>query len=107
MTGTLRYVNVPHTDSSAQQSASPSAPQPTATSALMMYQQPPNQMAQQAQPMALAGWPMTPTSLQPVADASPTNLVSPQQTPAVGQQIDWTSKIAEAMSEQFGLRLKQ
>ena len=32
---------------------------------------------------------------------------SPQQTPEVGQQIDWTSKIAEVMREQFGLRPKQ
>jgi len=102
-------------DSSAQQSASPSAPQLMATSALTMYQQPtnqmaqqlPNQMAQQAQQMASANRPMTPTSLQLAAAASPTNLVSPQQIPVVGQQIDWTSKIAEVMREQFGLRPKQ
>ena len=91
MTGTLRYVNVPHTDSSAQQSASPSAPQPTATSALMMYQQPPNQMAQQAQQMASAGQPMNPTMPQPAAAVRPTVPVSLQQTPAVDQQIDWAT----------------
>ena len=64
-------------------------------------------MAQQAQQMASAGRSMTPTSPQLAAAASPTNLVSPQQTPAVGQQIDWASRIAEVMREQFGLRLKQ
>jgi hypothetical protein len=42
MTGALRHVNVPYMDPSAQQSSSPSAPQPAATSALTMYQQPPN-----------------------------------------------------------------
>ena len=35
------------------------------------------------------------------------NMVSPQQMPAVNQQVDWTSKIAEVMREQFGLRPKQ
>jgi len=47
MTEALRHVNVPYMDSSAQQSASPSAPQLMATSALTMYQQPTNQMVQQ------------------------------------------------------------
>jgi len=115
MTGLLRQVNMPYTDLSAQQSASPSASQLTATALLTMYQQPanqmaqqlPNQMAQQAQQMISANRSMTPTSPQPAAAANPTNLVSPQQTPAVGQQIDWTSKIAEVMREQFGLRPKQ
>jgi len=39
--------------------------------------------------------------------ANPTNMVSSQQVPAAGQQVDWTSKIAEVMREQFGLRPKQ
>ena len=34
-------------------------------------------------------------------------MVSSQQVPAAGQQVDWTSKIAEVMREQFGLRPKQ
>ena len=57
--------------------------------------------------MASAERPMTPTSPQPALAANPTNMVSPQQTPAVGQQIDWTSKIAKVMREQFRLRPKQ
>ena len=106
-TGILRYVNVPYMDPTSQQSASPSAPQPMTTSALTIGQQSPNHMAQQAHQMASAGRPMTPTSPQPAAAIVPTNLVSPQQMPVVGQQIDWTSKIAEVMGEQFGLRPKQ
>ena len=47
MTGVLRYINVPYMDPAAQQSASPSAPQPTTNSSLTMYQQPTNQMVQQ------------------------------------------------------------
>jgi len=96
MTGLLRQVNMPYTDLSAQQSASPSASQPMATAVLTMYQQPanqmaqqlPNQMAQQAQQMASAGQPMTPMSPQPTAATNPTNMVSPQQIPMVDQQVD-------------------
>ena len=40
-TGQLRYFNVPYMDTTGQQSASPSAPQPT------MTQQTPNRVAQQ------------------------------------------------------------
>ena len=114
MMGVLRHVNVPYMDPSAQQSASPSAPQPTATFALTMYQQPtnqmaqqlPNHMAQQTQQMASTSQPLTPTTPQPAASARPTVSVSPQQTPGVDQRIDWACKIAEVMREQFGLRPK-
>ena len=50
---------------------------------------------------------MTPMSPQPTMATNPTNMVSPQQIPVVDQQVDWTSKIAEVMREQFGLRPKQ
>ena len=33
--------------------------------------------------------------------------VSPQQMPIVELQVDWNTKIAEVMREQFGLRSKQ
>ena len=33
--------------------------------------------------------------------------VSPQQMPIVEPQVDWSTKIAEVMREQFGLRPKQ
>ena len=45
VTGQLRYVNVPYMDTTGQQSASPSAPQPT------MTQQTPNQVAKNAHQM--------------------------------------------------------
>ena len=32
---------------------------------------------------------------------------SPQQMPIVEPQVDWSTKIAEVMREQFGLRPKQ
>ena len=35
------------------------------------------------------------------------NTVSPQQMPIVEPQVDWSTKIAEVMREQFGLRPKQ
>jgi hypothetical protein len=35
------------------------------------------------------------------------NMVSPQQTPIVELQVDWGTKIADVMREQFGLRPKQ
>ena len=53
--------------------------------------------------MASAERPMTPTSPQPATTMNPTNVVSTQQIPVTGQQVDWTSKIAEVMREQLGL----
>ena len=49
---------------------------------------------------------MTPMSPQPAMPTNPANMVSPQQIPVADQQVDWTSKIAEVMREQFGLRPK-
>ena len=57
--------------------------------------------------MASAERPMTPTSPQPATTMNPTNVVSTQQIPVTGQQVDWTSKIVEVMREQFELRPKQ
>ena len=96
-TGQLRYVNVSYMDSTGQQSASPSTQQPA------MTQQTPNRMTQQAHQMPSAGQPMTHMSPQPAMMMNSTNMVSPQQMPA----IDWNIKIAEVMREQFGLRPKQ
>ena len=86
-------------DSTGQQSASPSTPQRATTSAMVM--------AQQAHQVPSAGWPMNPMSPQLAMMMNSANMVSPQQMPAVDQQVDWTSKIAEVMREQFGLRSKQ
>ena len=35
------------------------------------------------------------------------SMASPQQMPAVDQQVDWNAKTAEVMREEFGLRPKQ
>ena len=100
-TGQLRYVNALYMDSTGQQSSSPSTQQPA------MTQQTPNRMTQQAHQMPSAGQPMTHMSPQPAMMMNSTNMVSPQQMPAIDQQIDWNIKIAEVMREQFGLRPKQ
>ena len=50
---------------------------------------------------------MAPNSPQPSSAALPIALPSPQSMPAAGQQVDWTSKIAEVIRDQFGLRPKQ
>ena len=89
-------------DSTGQQSASASAQQPLTTSALAMTQQSPNRVAQQSS----AGQPMTPMSPQPAMMLNSANMVSPQQMPKIDQQVDWNTKIAEVMREQFGLRSK-
>ena len=100
-TGQIWCVSIPYMNSTDQQSASPSVPQPT------MSQQTPDRMAQQAHQMPLAGLPMMPTSPQPAMMMNSANMASPQQMPAADQQVDWNSKIAEVMREQFGLRPKQ
>ena len=93
----IRYlVNMPYIDTTGQQSAGPSVPQPT------MTQQTPNWMSQQVQQMQSAGQPMMHTPQQLAMMANTANMASPQQMPAVDQQVDWNAKIAEVMREQFG-----
>ena len=100
-TGQLRYVNVPYMDITGQQSANPSATQ------LMMTQQIPNQMSQQAQQMQSAQQPMNHVAQQLAMMTNAASVASPQQMPNVETQIDWSTKIAEVMRGQFGLRPKQ
>ena len=88
-------------ESTNQQSASPSVPQPT------MTQQTPNRMPQLAHQMQSAGQPIMPTQPQLAMMTNTASMASPQQMPAVDQQVDWSTKIAEVMREQFGLRPKQ
>jgi len=56
--------------------------------------------------MPSAGLPMMPMSPQPTMMMNTANMASPQQMPAADQQVDWNTKIAEVMREQFGLRPK-
>src|SRR6185437_11264075 len=88
-------------DITGQQSANPSAIQPT------MTQQIPNQMSQQAQQMQSAQQPMNHVAQQLAMMTNAASVASPQQTPNVETQVDSSTKIAEVMREQFGLRPKQ
>jgi len=88
-------------DTTGQQSASPSAPQPT------MTQQTPNRVAQQTHQMKSAEQPMNHIAQQLAMMTNTASMVSPQQMPIVEPQVDWGTKIAEVMREQFGLRPKQ
>ena len=92
-TGQLRYVNVPYMDITGQQSANPSATQPT------MTQQIPNQMFQQAQQMQSTGQPMNHVAQQLAMMTNAASMVSHQQKPIVKPQVDWSTKIAEVMRE--------
>ena len=51
--------------------------------------------------------PMTSGSPQPALAAQPMVSASPQPAPTANQQVDWTSKIAEVIRDQFVLRPKQ
>ena len=88
-------------ESTSQQSASPSAPQPT------MTQQTPNRVAQQTHQMQSAEQSMNHIAQQLAMMMNTVSMASPQQMPAVDLQVDWNAKIAEVMREQFGLRPKQ
>ena len=57
--------------------------------------------------MQSAGQPMNHVAQQLAMMTNAPNMVSPQKVPAVGQQVDWASKIAEVMREQFGFIPKQ
>ena len=50
---------------------------------------------------------MTSSNAQPGSATLPLIPSAPQAASAGGQQIDWTSKIAEVMRDQFGLKPKQ
>ena len=85
-TGQIRCVSIPYMESTDQQSASPSIPQP------MMTQQTPNRMSQQVQQMQSVGQPMLHTTQQLAMMANTASMASPQQMPAVDQQVDWNAK---------------
>ena len=74
---------------------------------MVLYQSPSNQVTQQVARTPSAAQPMTTPSAQPASASLP--IASPALQPALtdGQQIDWASKIAEVMRDQFGLKPKQ
>ena len=74
---------------------------------MVLYQSPSNQVTQQVARTASAAQPMTTPNVQPASVALPLTPPAPQAASASGQQIDWASKIAEVMRDQFGLKPKQ
>ena len=71
---------------------------------MVLYQPPSNQGTQHVAQTASA---MATPSPQLASVALPIASPAAQSTSSAGQQIDWASKIAELMREQFGLRPKQ
>ena len=74
---------------------------------MVLYQSPSNQVIQQVARTASAAQPMATPSAQSASAALP--IASPALQPAStdGQQIDWASKIAKVMRNQFCLKPKQ
>ena len=73
---------------------------------MVLYQQPSNQITQHATQRTSAVQPMSPANTQLASAALPMASPPSQSALAAGQQVDWTSKIAEVMRDQFGLRPK-
>ena len=90
-------MDVPNVPNITQRQSSQRATQGNHSNEMVLYQSPSNQPPQQATQTASAAQPMT----------SPLTPPAPQAVSASGQQIDWASKIAEVMRDQFGLNPKQ
>ena len=91
----------------AQQQANQGSPQARASNEMVLYQPPSNQVTQHVTQTASAAQPMVTPSPQPASAALPIASPASQSTSSSGQQIDWASKIAEMMRDQFGLWPKQ
>jgi hypothetical protein len=74
---------------------------------MVLYQSPSNQSPQQVTQATSVAQPMTTLNVQPASAALPMIPPVPQTASTDGQQIDWASKIAEVMRDQFGLKPKQ
>ena len=74
---------------------------------MVLYQSPSNQPPQQVTQIASAAQPMTTPNVQPASATLLLTPPAPQAASAGSQQVDWTSKIAEVMRDQFGLRPTQ
>ena len=100
----MHHVNVPMV---AQQQPNQKTTQNSHGNEMALYQSPSNQSPQQVTKTASATQPMTAPNVQPASAALPMAPPAPQATSAGGQQIDWASKIAKVMRDQFGLKPKQ
>ena len=107
VTGFVRHVNMPNIPPVAQQQPSQRSAQNSHGNEMVLYQSPSNQVIQQVARTASAAQSMATPSAQSASAALP--IASPALQPAStdGQQIDWASKIAEVMRDQFGFKLKQ
>ena len=105
-TSYVRHVNVPNTPPVAQQQPNQRSAQSSHSNEMVLYQSPSNQVTQQVTRTASAAQSMATPSAQSASAALP--IASPALQPAStdGQQIDWASKIAEVMRDQFGLKPK-
>ena len=106
-TGMLRHVDVPNVPSFAHHQPGQGATQSSPSNEMVLYQSPSNQPPQQATQAASAAKSMTLPNVQSASATLPLTPQAPQAASAGGQQIDWTSKIAEVMRDQFGLKPKQ
>ena len=102
----VRHVNVPNVPPVAQQHPSQRTVQSSHGNEMVLYQSPSNQPPQPVTQTASAAQPMTTPNVQPTSATLPMIPPIPQATSAGGQQIDWASKIAEVMRDQFGLKPK-
>ena len=101
-TGMLRHVDVPNVPGFTHRQPGQGATQSSPSNEMVLYQSPSNQPPQQTTQAAPAARPMTSPSVQPASATLPLTPPTPQATSAGGQQVDWTSKIAEVIRDQFG-----
>jgi len=103
----LRHIDVPNVPGFTHCQHGQGATQSSPSNEMVLYQSPSNQPPQQTTQAAPAARPMTSPSVQPASATLPLTPPAPQATSAGGQQVDWTSKIAEVTRDQFGLKPKQ
>ena len=106
-TGFVRHVDVPNIPANAQRQPYQGTTQSSLGNEMVLYQSPSNQSPQQVTQTASAAQPMTTPNVQPASAALPMTPPAPQAASAGSQQVDWTSKIAEVMRDQFCLKPKQ
>ena len=105
--GFVHHVNMPNIPPVAQQQPNQRSAQSSHSNEMVLYQSPSNQVTQQVTQTASAAQPMAIPSRQLASAALPMASSTSQPASTAGQQIDWASKIAEVMRDQFGLRPKQ
>ena len=106
VTGFVHHVNVPNIHPAEQQQPNQRSVQGSHGNEMVLYQPPSNQVTQQVTQTASAAQPMAIPSRQLASADLPMASSMSQPASTAGQQINWASKIAEVMRDQFGLRPK-